>query len=85
MKSADDRIRDYIRNYSDSYGCNKNGLREYITLEWEHLEDMMKQYAREAIQQDRKNLIKYAEIRNNGYDWIVDDTSIINAPQIELP
>lgn len=81
MKTAVEILSDF----SISYGTCENNPRAVVMA----LEAMsaMREYAKEAIKTDRKNLLDYIKVNCDSSETFqsVDENSIINAPQINLP
>jgi hypothetical protein len=78
MKTAEETLTHWGLSY---YDTNNEGV-------WKFIIEIMKDYAYEAINEDRKNLIKYADVdisfKNDSTLCRVKADSVINAPQIEL-
>ncbi len=95
MKTTKDIILEYVHNNPKNYGQNKGGLKEYITLEWEELEEMLLNYGYLVIEEDRKDIIKNVKVTSDTVldykrdlshyiKWRVDINSILNTPYPEL-
>ena len=56
--------------------------------DWEVIKELMIIFAKEAIKEDRKNLLEHIEInytdKYGEKDISIDKDSVLNAPQIEL-
>lgn len=79
MKTAEEILMHNLAGYENILGNLKSSIVEG-----------MKEYAKEAIKEDRKHLTYYARAKENPADYgtgeiWVDGDSIINAPNIVLP
>lgn len=84
MKTIDSFIEEAHKKFKESYKspATTTDIKKAV-------KELIKDYAKEAIKEDRKNVAEHAEVdwrwnENQGDYAVVDKDSIINAPQIEL-